>query len=208
VSASSVEVQNPQNGQVTVNFNASTTFTNTVSATLADVTVGSCVSVTSATGGARATNLTARTVMITTAGANGCAAGGFGGGGGFVGGGGASRTPNPSRQPRPSGAPGAPGNFGRAFGSVTALSANGFTVHGMARGSNPAIDTTVTVNSTTTYTKSASATSSALAVGECIAALGPADDTGAVTARTIVISKAGPNGCVAGFRRGGGGGNG
>src|ERR1700730_107220 len=39
VSATNVEVQNPTNGQVTVNFNASTTFTNTVTATLADVTV-------------------------------------------------------------------------------------------------------------------------------------------------------------------------
>src|SRR5882672_9594087 len=45
VSATNVEVQNPTNGQVTVNFNASTTFTNTLPATLADVTVGSCVTV-------------------------------------------------------------------------------------------------------------------------------------------------------------------
>ncbi|HEY0804550.1 MAG TPA: hypothetical protein VGD84_05780, partial [Pseudonocardiaceae bacterium] len=38
VAAGSLEVQNPTSGQITVNFNGSTTFTNMVSATLADVT--------------------------------------------------------------------------------------------------------------------------------------------------------------------------
>jgi uncharacterized membrane protein len=97
---------------------------------------------------------------------------------------------------------------------VTAVSATGFTVHSAARGQTAATDTTVTVNATTTYSKVESATSSALAVGQCIAAVGSTDDTGAVTAKTIGISKAGPNGCTQGFGgrgaggRGGNGGNG
>ena len=105
---------------------------------------------------------------------------------------------------RPSGANGA-GSFGRAFGSVTAVSTTGFTVKGIARGTTPAVTTTVTVNAATTYTESAKATSSALVVGDCIVALGASDDTGAVSAKSINISKAGSNGCAGGFGRGGGG---
>jgi hypothetical protein len=223
VAATSLEVQNQQSGQVTVNFTAATKFTNTVTSTLAAVKVGTCVSVTSTSGGMQAKTLTATSVAITAAGAKGCTEGGFGGGagagagggggfggrpgGGAGGAGGASRQPNPSRQPRPSGAngPGGAGNFGRAFGAVSAVSATGFTVHGVARGSTPATDTVVTVTPTTSYTQSGSATSKALAVGQCIAAIGKADDTGAVAATTIAISKAGPNGCTAGFGGGRGG---
>ncbi|HEY4458274.1 MAG TPA: DUF5666 domain-containing protein [Pseudonocardiaceae bacterium] len=223
VNATSLEVQNPTSGQVTVNFTSSTTFSNTVSGTLADVTTGACVTVSStATGSSRpapGTPITARTVTITQAGANGCTAGagGFGGGrgpGGGQGGTGTSRPPRPSASTRPSGANGANrGNVGGfAFGSVTAVSATGFTVHSAARGQTAATDTTVTVNSSTTYSKVESATSSALAVGDCIAAVGSTDDTGAVTAKTIGISKPGPNGCTQGFGGGRGfggrGGNG
>lgn len=210
VAAANVEVQNQQSGQVTVNFSSSTTFTNTVAATLADVTTGECVAVTAPSGGTQATALAAQAVVITMPTSGGtCTAGGFGGSQRT------SRTPNPSRTPRPSGANRAPGNFGRAFGTVSAVSSTGFTVQGVARGSTPAVTTTVTVSSSTTYTKTTSATSAALAVGECVAAVGPSDDTGAVTAKTIAISKPGKNGCTFGFGggrgfRGGsaGGGNG
>jgi hypothetical protein len=148
--------------------------------------------------------MTAATVAITPAGANGCFAGN-----GNNNNGGAPRTPNPNR-PRPSGTNNPPTTGSRAIGSVTATSASGFTVKGVARGTTPAVTTTVTVGSTTTYTKTVSATSSALAVGDCVAAVGPSDDTGAITAKTIAISKPGPNGCTArgGFRGGFGGANG
>ena len=208
VNATSIEVQNPSTGQVTVNFSSSTTFSDTVSATLADVTAGSCVTVSSASTGssrpAAGTPITARTVDISQPGANGCTAGGRGG---FTGGNGTSRPNRPSGSPRPSGTNGAGrGNLGGfAFGSVTAVSATGFTVHSVARGKNPATDTTVTVTSSTTYSKVESATSSALAVGDCVAAVGSTDDTGAVTAKTIGISKPGPNGCTAAFAGRGGG---
>lgn len=204
VSASSLEVQNPSTGQVTVNFSSSTTFSNTVSGTLADVTVGSCVTVSStATGTTRpapGTPITARTVTITTPGPNGCTAGV----GGFRGGGNGTRpsgSPRPSGSARPSGTNGkGGGNFGGfAFGSVSAVTPTGFTVHGVARGQTPATDTTVTVNSSTTYNKVESATSSALAVGDCVAAVGSTDDTGAVTAKSIAISKPGPKGCSQAF---------
>ncbi|HEX5401817.1 MAG TPA: hypothetical protein VFX16_05905 [Pseudonocardiaceae bacterium] len=219
VGKTSLEVQNQQTGQVTVKFTSSTVFTNTIKASLADIKVGMCATVTATSGGAQAKALTARTVGISAATSSGCtAAGAFGGAGGFGGGGNfgrgdggnGSRTPDPSRRVRPSGANGAggaggAGNFGRAFGSVTAVSPTGFTVKGVVRGSNPAVTTTVTVTTATTYTESAKATSHALAVGDCIVALGASDDTGAVSAKTINISKAGSNGCAGGFGRGGGG---
>jgi hypothetical protein len=208
VSATNVEVQNPQTGQVTVDFNSATTFTNTVSATLADVKAGSCVTVVAASGNMQ--TMTARTVTITQPTANGCAATGFGGGGGGGGGfraGGGSRTPSPSR--RPSGTPNP--NAGRiAIGSVTAVQSNGFTVKDVARGQQAAQTTVVQTTSTTTFTQTQGATSAALAVGDCVAALGPSDDTGAITAKSISITKPGPSGCAQGFGGGRGfrGGNG
>src|ERR1043165_99910 len=54
-----------QNAQVTVNFNGSTMFTNTTTATLADVTVGSCVVVTATSGGNMPATLTARSAPVT-----------------------------------------------------------------------------------------------------------------------------------------------
>jgi hypothetical protein len=210
VSATSLEVQSRQSGQVTVKFTTATKFTDTLKASLADVKAGECVSVIAPSGGAKATKLTAGTVQITTPGSSGCTAGGFGGGGGGFGGSGfagrgGSRTPNPSRPPQPSGANRPGTQFGRAFGSVTAVSGTGFTVKGVARGSTPAVTTAVTVNASTTYSKTAGASSSALAVGDCVAALGPADDTGAVTAKTIAVSKPTSQGCTGGFGGGAGG---
>lgn len=208
VAASSIEVRNQQTGQVTVNYTSSTTFTDDVSGTLADVTPGSCVQVVGSSSGT-GQPVAARTVTISPAPAagSGCALPGRAG----AGGGRPSGAPNPSRAARPSGANGPGGNFGGAFGSVTAVTATGFTVHGQARATGAATDTTVTVSSSTTYTKSESATAGALTVGACAAAQGTTDDTGAVTARTITVSKPVNGACTSGFgggRRGGGYGGG
>ncbi|AHI01692.1 DUF5666 domain-containing protein [Kutzneria albida] len=208
VTGSTAQVQNPQNGQVAVTFSDSTTFTETVSGALRDVTAGSCVEVTGTGPAVAGQPLTAKSVTITQAGTSGCRVPGNGG---------ASRTPNPSRtpdpsrQPRPSGSA-SPSAAGRAFGTVSAVSANGFTTHGTSPAGGPAVDTAVTVDSATTFTKTVSANSSAVVVGVCVAAFGTADDTGAITAKSITVSKPGPNGCNTGFgqggRRGGNGGNG
>lgn len=193
VAASNVEVQNAQNGQVTVNFGPSTTFDTVVSAALQDVTVGSCVTVTPAANAPAGQNVSAGTVMISQPGANGnCTRGGGGAFGGGQQGGGA----NPSRRVRPSGQPNPNGPRG-AFGSVTAVNGNTFTVHDTAPNSGMAADTTVSIGSNTTFTKTVSADSHALVVGKCVVALGPTDSTGAVTARSMTISTPGPNGCAA-----------
>ena len=65
----------------------------------------------------------------------------------------------------------------------------------------------VTLTSSTTFTERSAASASDLAVGKCANAIGTASSTGAVTARSIVISTPGANGCTTGFEgfRGGAG---
>jgi hypothetical protein len=202
VSGSSIEVQNPTSGQVTVTFTATTPFTDTVTVTSKDVTIGSCVTVVgqpSATGAAP-TPVTATSVTISTPVKGSCTgAGGFGGFG--RGQGGSSPRPSFSPRPRPSGSRGAFGRgaFGGANGKVTSVSASSFVVQerNPAAGTNTSI--TVTATAATKYLKTVTAGPSALKVGQCITAVGTANSIGAVAARSIRISQPGPNGCVSGF---------
>lgn len=200
-----VQVQNPTDGQVTVNFSATTRFTRTVPATRAVVTVGSCVTVTSTNTASPSsvpvTALTAQVVTVTPATAGSCTAQGAGFGG-FRGGGIGSPAPRASRS-TPSPGAGRAGN--RVFGKVTSASAAGFVVQGRVGGRNgSAADVAVTVNPATTYTSTAVADKSAVTVGSCLTAIGPSDSTGAVTARSVSIRPAGPGGCTVGRRFGGG----
>lgn len=196
VAASSIEVQNTTDGQVTVNFSGTTKFTNRIAGTLADVTVGSCV-VVSGTG----QPITAKTVEVTIASAGGCG----------VGGGMRPQNGGASRPNRATGTPGGPGgnrNGSRAAGKVTAVSAAGFTLAEENRQTGAETEVTVTVDGGTSYTKAVTVDASALKVGECVTANGKTDDTGAVTATAIAISQAGANGCAAGGRQRTGGTNG
>jgi hypothetical protein len=71
--------------------------------------------------------------------------------------------------------------------TVAAVSFRGGETGGTASPS-PAPSTSavkVTTTSTTTYTKTVKATAKDLAVGQCVTAIGAADDTGAVTATAI-----------------------
>jgi hypothetical protein len=219
VSGSSLEVQNPTSGQVTVTFTASTPITDTVSVTSKDVTVGSCVTVVGkpSAAGAAAKSVTATSVTISAPVKGSCTgggAGGFGGGGGFGGFGGGQGTASPrpsfSPRPRPTGSRGAFGNgtFGGADGKVTSVSASGFVVEARSRtaGSGTATDTSVTVITTSAskYLKTVTASASALKVGLCVTAVGTPNSIGAVAARSIRISQPGPTGCVTGFAGRGG----
>jgi hypothetical protein len=216
VSGSSMEVQNPTAGQVTVTFTAATPITETVAATSKDVIAGSCVSVTGtpSTSGSATRSVTATTVTVSTPVNGSCTAGsGFGGFGGF-GGPRGTFSPRPgstfSPRPRPTGSRGAFGGFGGANGKVTSLSAGGFEVQGRSRSQAAGTDTSVQVitTATTKYLKVVTVHPSALKVGQCITAVGTANSIGAVAARSIRISQPGPTGCVTGFgRRGGFGGS-
>src|SRR6478752_1999428 len=129
VSGSTAQVQSQATGQVAVSWTEDTTFTQQVDATLADVTVGSCVMVTSAD------DDTAATVRVMAASDDGGC--GFGGGG---------QRPEgaPSGMPtdRPSDRPSdRPDGGGRGFGTVgevTAVSGTGFTVSATQPGADDA----------------------------------------------------------------------
>ncbi len=68
-------------------------------------------------------------------------------------------------------------------------------------------DITVTTTNTTTYTKTVPATPSAFVVGVCVTALGTADDTGTVAARSIALRPKVNGTCTVTFGRGVGGAN-
>ncbi len=199
VSGSSMQVQNPTAGEVTVTFSATTVITETVTATSRDVTVGSCVAVVGqpSANGSATRSVAATTVTVSTPSKGNCSArAGFGGGRGTF-----SPRPGFSPRPRRTGSRGALGSFGGASGKVTSLSAGGFVVQGRNPVTNAVSSITVTTTAATKYLKMVTARPSALKVGECITAVGPANSIGAVAARSIRISQPGPNGCVSGFRR-------
>ena len=218
INGSSMEVQNPSSGQTTVNWTASTTFAQTVTLTASSVTAGDCVTVVGASSGGR---ITARSVAVSTAPASGtCApgAGARGFGAGARNGTGPNRTgPNGTTSRRSFPAGGAArfaGSF--ASGKVVSSSATSLVILGTSfsggrqPGSTPPTtaapaDITVTVQGSTVFTQVRSAAATSLAVGDCVAANGPADSTGAVTARSVRITSTGGKSCTTGFARFGGG---
>jgi hypothetical protein len=207
VSGSSMEVQNPATGQVTVTFTATTPITETVAVTSKDIAVGSCVTVvgTPSATGAATRSVTATSVTVSTPVNGSC-----GGAGAFGGGSRGTFTPSPtfSPRPRPSGSRGAfgGGGFGGANGKVTSLSASGFDVQGRNPAASAGTSITVTTTAATKYLKVVTVGPSALKVGQCITATGPSNSIGAVAARSIRIRQPGPNGCVTTFGGRGGAG--
>jgi hypothetical protein len=204
ISGASMQVQSQAVGQVEVRYTGTTTFTQTVAASASALTAGMCVNAQGAADSGTTTSspsntVTAATVTISTPTASGCMnTNGFGGGqrGGTQG----------SPRPQPSGATRGPGNA--AFGKVTAVNGSSFTVsmtRGPASGSASTALTTRTVltNGSTTFRKTVAATKSSLQVGRCVAALGTANSTGVVTARSIAVSQPTAAGCSAGMGRGG-----
>jgi hypothetical protein len=228
VSGSTMQVQT-RTDQTAVTWSDATTFTKVDAAALADVTVGSCVTVLepeasgSATGSASApaTQVTAASIEVRPA-VNGDCTGGFGGFGAPGG------TPPSAGATRPSGAPtgtatsGSGGRNGADFGRravaglVSAVSGDTITVQESLRvgGARTATATaspttttvTVTTTGSTTYTAQKTAAATDVAVGECASALGKADDTGAVAATSISLRPATNGSCTTGFGGGGRGG--
>lgn len=210
VSGSTAQVKG-QDAQVAVTWTGSTTFTQQVAATAADVAVGSCVMVTSAGTGSRSTDtVAAATVRITEATDGTCATPG----GGRAGGGGAppagaegGQAPSGERPTdRPSGAPGGQGGGqargGFAVGKVTAVTGAGFTVSSQQLGAGSgatATTVTVTISAGTTYTTTAVASASDVKVGVCVTSRGDADDTGAITATSIAVTQPVDGACTTGF---------
>jgi hypothetical protein len=224
VTGSSMEVQNQQSGQVTVNWTPSTAFSQSASVPSTSVAAGDCVSV---SGSSSKSTITAKTVTISQPTAGKCSTGGFGGGAGRFGGG--QTPPGGGSGQRPGGGSGGPpgggggrfggaGNVGFASGKVTAVGSNSLTVSGFSsasiskkstKSSKKASKTTtvkVATNSTTTYAEDQTAAASNLAVGDCVTAAGSTDSTGAVSATTVRITSTGGQTCTTGFGRGAAGG--
>jgi len=250
---SSMEVQNPTSGQVTVSWTATTTFTQTVTVSASEVAVGSCVTVTSTSSKSKSGHLTASTVAVRQAGASGSCTGAGGGGFGF-----GAAPPGGASGFRPPSGTFAGGTFpgGRAFGSragagasgfaaaagrvasgqVTSVSGSTFVVKGvtpvLSKAKSKTADpkstkgtkessttnttfpkiktktttTTVTYGKSTVFTTTQPASASNLSVGLCATALGPASQTGAITATTISLRTAPAGGCTIGGGFGGIGG--
>jgi hypothetical protein len=213
ITGKTLQVQSAQSGQVAVTYTSKTTFTKAVKATSSAIKVGSCIMVRgSAQQRATATAgdpVTAASVQLGQPVAGACGAGGFGpAGGGFKSSGGGAR---PSGAPTSRGGGGGhgPGPGGGGFagarpvsGRVTAVNGSTITVAartfgnsqgavatGGATSSPSAAPSTtpvvVTTTAATTYTRTVSAAAKDLAVGQCVTALGSANDTGAITASLI-----------------------
>lgn len=206
ISGTSMQVQNPNTGQVRVSYTPSTKFTRTVTVSKSAITAGSCVTAfslgTHGSTSAPVTALTATTIAVSAPVNGSCTRRSDTPG--------AARPSSGARTPgargRPSGAPGTTGS-GTA-GQVSSVTATGIVVLQAARGSRPAAKVTVTIDPSTTITEVQPATAAELAVGKCVTAQGSTDSTGAVTATRVGISTAGANGCSSGFGRFGGNGQG
>jgi len=181
------------NGDTTVTVTATTTYSKTSIATLADITKGSCI-VASGQKDATSGAVTATNVRISPKAAASCSLGTFGPGAN------PGATPPAGATPRPS--PSAQPNAAFVTGEVTAVSGTSVTVK-PATGGNQ----TITVASAATITDSAVVTETALQSGQCLRANGPRDSAGNVQATSITITPAGPSGtCTTGGGRGGFGG--
>jgi len=199
--------------QTTVVYTATTKFT---AVTAGHVAAGDCVTVTGAPAAGSAKALTATSVRIDAKVNGACPVTGAGGG---FGGGGFARRPSGAPTGAPSGGSGARRAFASATGTVNSVSGSTVLLTGVLRGGQNAASTpaspatiTVTLGTSATVTQTVSATSAAAVVGQCATAIGPANDVGAITAKSITISAPGPTGCRAGFGgfggRGSGGGGG
>jgi hypothetical protein len=90
ITGTSMEVQNANTGQTTVNWTGTTTFSQTVSQTASAVAVGDCLTVTGTPSKTSKTTIAAKTITISAASSTGTCTSGFGGGaagGGQFGGG-------------------------------------------------------------------------------------------------------------------------
>lgn len=195
VSGNTLQVQS-SNTQTAVTYDSSTQITKTITATLAQAKVGDCVL---ANGSPDGGSITAQTVRITSATNGECTSDmpGMPGSGGQPPQGAQGYAPPDGNMSPPAGVPsGGPAGAGftLATGKITSTTATSIVVAGqlMTRGdsgpSSSAGNVTVNVTSETTYTSEQKASSSAIKVGACARAMGPANEKGTITATSLNIS--------------------
>lgn len=195
VTGSTLEVRSPRLGQVSVVLTGSTSLTELVTATVADLAVGDCVTALgtpATTGGA----LAATRVTISPSVNGHCRRGGL-----------PRRGSSAHHRGSHHGSAHRRGHPGHAvFGDITSVSANTMTVS-QTRRSGTTASHQVTLTSATTYLRVITVTPSAVTTGECIVATGPQSSTGAVTATAVTI-RASVGGHCGGSAFGGGAGSG
>jgi hypothetical protein len=151
LSATSMEVQNPNSGQTTVSWTSTTQFSKTVTEAVSAITVGDCVTATGTASKKSKTTVAARNISVSMPNSSGACVGtstnGPGGSnigiraggpaGAFRFRGGSGGGPPEGGEGLPKGAPS--GNFGRqlanlsiATGKVTAVSASTLTISGIS----------------------------------------------------------------------------
>jgi hypothetical protein len=175
------------NGDLTVTYTTSTTFTKTSIASLADITRGTCIVATGVKDAAG--TITATNVNISPKAAAGCAARNSAPSPGA--------SPRPSPSPRPSATPRPSGQPNAAFvtGEVTAISGVSVTVLTLAN-----VSQKITVATAAVIIKMATVSAADLQNGQCIRANGSRDSGGNVQATSITITPAGPSGtCTTGL---------
>jgi len=221
ISASSMEVQNPSSGQTTVSWTASTVFSEVTKVTSAALTPGKCATITGTSSGS---TITARSVVVTNPSSSGSCPQGFGARRRrAVPAGGTTRRSFPARTAtgRFAGGSVASGKVVSVSGTTLVVDGVSFTFGSAGAASSGTPPTSVapreidvTLSASTAYTETLPAAASNLAVGDCVVASGPADTTGAVTARSVRITSTGGQSCTAGGfggffgRAGGSGGSG
>jgi hypothetical protein len=198
ISGTTMQVQNPQAGQVSVTWTSSTKFSHQIATTLAALKIGDCVTAVAPSGTSfDATSFTATSLLVSS---GACTVGG---------------GPRPSGFPsdRPTGFPSGarPSGFpsGRAFGAVasgkvSSIAGSTLTIAARQFGGSGTSNKTVTVASSTKITTEAVTTATSVKVGKCVSAEGRADSTGAVTATRVQVTDP-VNGQCDTFRRFGGG---
>lgn len=227
ISGDTLEVQNTQSGQTTVDLTTKTRISATAEVTLAAVKAGDCVTASGTKGSGTGLAATSVTLVARTGGS--CTAfgqpgaqrdGRFGfersGGGGFT------RPTGTFTRPTGSGGspPARPADLRTVTGTVKSVSGSTIEVSGFLRsfrfspGAGTSTSTTVrpaattiavTVGSATRYQRVGTATVASLKVGECATAFGSSNDIGAVTATRLSVAPATGGSCDTGFGAGGAG---
>ncbi|HLM96343.1 MAG TPA: DUF5666 domain-containing protein [Acidimicrobiales bacterium] len=220
VSGSSMSVESSFSGTTAVQLTSSTTFSQTVSATAQDLTVGSCIDVTGTppASGSAAGPIVARSVTVSGARSPCPPAGGAGLGGGRSGSGGRGFGGGAG------GGLGGGGGFGgtgfslaSASGKVTAVSGSSLTLAGTGRivgssGTSSVGSTSqptqveISASSSTVYSEVEAASQAAVVVGRCVTVLGSRTASGALTASSVSVRPPGTNGCGGFGARGAGAG--
>jgi hypothetical protein len=181
VSGTTLEVQNPTTGQTTVQLTPATRVTDEVVASAGALRAGLCATAFGRSGADGELVATA-VVLRQPPSAGSCI------------------TRPPGASVRRFAGRGRPAGLRRRFARAGVSTASG-TIGTVGSGTftlvTPKATRTVAYTASTSFVEAEVASASAVAVGDCVTAVGPANSIGTITARSLVLSSPGPHGCTA-----------